>query len=248
MYLRSGPAQRRALHHFVFVEDHKIVTGNRHRVHNLTEAFKAMESTLKKDGVTLVKLNSGYFRPNNTTYYAKGEFDAAAAADLNGNEGPSGQWSNINRKLKKEVLEGNHKEIRMVLVTNGGDKASPYPFNNRRGSEELVKAIAANNPSLKYTTWFIGLDVTRPQERSSFETASSWTGGRALLLDCDGKDDDGTSLGSKEATEYFAAFNETNAAKNKANIADQKKKFDAANGRRDKEILGGLPPHAAASA
>ena len=213
----------RAIHQLVFVEDHSIITRNESRSENLRQALDKMAPKLNADTSTLVKLNSGYYRPNEEVEFKKGAFDAEVAVDLKGNHGPSGVWSNIARVVKAR----DDTEVSIVAVTNGADDASKFPMRGEYGLENMVKLLGERNPGLRFTFNTVGLDITRENERKSIRDACNWTGGDALFIDCDGADDDGTVITSADATQFFDTFNIKDAKKANEAVKAAKARFTA---------------------
>eukprot|EP01059_Diplonema_ambulator_P015557 TRINITY_DN26714_c0_g1_i1.p1 TRINITY_DN26714_c0_g1~~TRINITY_DN26714_c0_g1_i1.p1 ORF type:complete len:255 (+),score=72.57 TRINITY_DN26714_c0_g1_i1:72-767(+) len=201
MFLRRTLNQARKIHHVLFIEDHTIVTRNHHRMDAVEAAVKKLEPMLKADTCNVVLLNAGYFRENKVFTFGKGEFDAAKVVDLEGNKGSCGVWGNIGRHLRHHECDGN---AHVVMITNGGDTCSK--LNGDKGIQKMFVDLIQRRPDFKFTASCIGLDIIRPQERRAISTACTWTGGSTLFLDCDGKDEDGTTLTSAEADEFFKNF------------------------------------------
>ncbi|KAJ9468681.1 hypothetical protein DIPPA_16342 [Diplonema papillatum] len=110
-------AAARGIHSMVFIEDHSIITGNKYRVDNLRQVLQKVEGKLKEDTCTVVKLNSGYYKPNEVIDFEKNKFDVEEAVDLKGNHGPSGIWGNISRVMK----ERRDGDISMLVLTNAAE-------------------------------------------------------------------------------------------------------------------------------
>ena len=212
---------RRGIHTLVFVEDHSIITGNEKRLALAEKALSNIAKKVNADSSTVIKLNSGYFRPNEVTEYAKGAFDVQASVDLKGNKGASGLWGNIARVIKSR----EETEVNAVVVTNAADDASKHPLNGKYGMEALVSQLGEAKPGLRYTFYTVGLDVTREEERDSIRNACNWTGGNAVFLDCDGADADGTTICSAEAKAFFAEVSVTDAKKRQETVKAAKASF-----------------------
>eukprot|EP01060_Flectonema_neradi_P023708 TRINITY_DN31_c14_g1_i1.p1 TRINITY_DN31_c14_g1~~TRINITY_DN31_c14_g1_i1.p1 ORF type:complete len:264 (+),score=64.27 TRINITY_DN31_c14_g1_i1:58-792(+) len=228
----------RNIHHMVFVEDHTVITGNEKRLGNLRQALEAIKPKLDKDTSTLVKLNSGYYRPNKVTEFAAGEFNVDTACDLDGNKGSSGLWGNIHKVIK----ERGEEDVNIVILTNGADDCS-RGCSGITGSELMMKKISETGASgLRHTTSIIGLDVTRSVERESISRACLWSGGKAVFLDCDASDDDGVCVSSAEAKDFFASFNVTDSKKLNAAAAASQKHFEAQSNGSVLEIIKHTPP------
>ena len=199
-----------------------MITGNETRLSNLKQALEAMKPKLDCDSSTLIKLNSGYYRPNKITEFAAGEFDVDAASDLDGNKGSSGLWGNIHKVIK----DRGDESVNVVILTNAADDCS-RGCSGITGSELMMKKISETGASgLRHSTSIVGLDVTRSIERESIARACLWSGGRSVFLDCDASDDDGVCVTSTEAKDFFTAFNVTDVKKLNAAAAASQKQFE----------------------